>query len=159
MKTEKITASSIARMALLSGILAAGGCATIRQPLRDDLASTQPSVQNCANWIHRVDTAINHAGVRDAEPWRVPGFPCLRLDRFTASFVPQSKDNRALFDAWTARARDLNRAARAIELQNLPAPYWRPCKWTRAGTQPHVRRIARHDSRSMILPVRPRAHA
>jgi hypothetical protein len=59
--------------------------------------------------------------VNDAAAYRVPGFPYLRVDRFTASFARQAPDDDALFAAWTRAARVLDREGRAVELRNLPS--------------------------------------
>ena len=63
---------------------------------------------------------MERAGVRDAGQWRVPGYPYLRLDRFTASFAADAAREPALFRAWLARARALDRDAREVEIGNLP---------------------------------------
>jgi hypothetical protein len=58
--------------------------------------------------------------VRDAGAYRIPGFPYLRADRFSASFRDDVKDDPAAFAAWVDRLRNLDATARAYELRNLP---------------------------------------
>jgi hypothetical protein len=79
------------------------------------------SESGCGQWLASVDRAVARAGVGDAASYRVPGFPYLRVDRFTASFARQAPDDDALFAAWTGAARALDREGRAVELRNLPS--------------------------------------
>jgi len=96
------------------------GCATIPPPQSAHLAAGEAQLRSCAEWYRDLDQAVDRAGVRDAAAYRVPGFPYLRLDRFTASFAPRAaKDPRAR-QVWLERARALDREARAVELSNLP---------------------------------------
>jgi hypothetical protein len=74
----------------------------------------------CVEWIAGVDKAVSRAAVTDAGAYRVPGFPYLRVDRFTASFAEQALTDEPLFDAWARHARALDREGRSIELLNLP---------------------------------------
>jgi hypothetical protein len=74
----------------------------------------------CGQWLAAIDGLVARAGVNDAAAFRIPGFPYLRVDRFTASFARQAPDDDALFAAWTRAARALDREGRAVELQNLP---------------------------------------
>jgi len=83
-------------------------------------APGDPAAQACADWYRGLDATVERAGVGDAQEARMPGYPSLRLDRFTASFAPQAKQDPAAFDAWFARARALDRTAREVELRNLP---------------------------------------
>jgi hypothetical protein len=75
----------------------------------------------CSQWLAAVDGAVVRAGVNDAASYSVPGFPYLRVDRFTASFARQAPDDDALFAAWTNAARALDREGRAVEMRNLPS--------------------------------------
>jgi len=84
-------------------------------------APVEPAARACIDWYRGLDAAVERAGVGDAQDARLPGYPYLRLDRFTASFAPQAKQDPTAFDAWFARARALDRAAREIELHNLPS--------------------------------------
>ena len=80
----------------------------------------QRSGSQCDAWLVAIDGAVTRAGVNDAGAYRVPGFPYLRVDRFTASFAGQALDDEGLFAAWAGAARALDRDGRDVELRNLP---------------------------------------
>lgn len=101
------------------------GCASLDAPQRDHLAAGEGAVRACAAWFRDLDATIDQAGVRDAAAYRVPGYPYLRLDRFTASFTPQAAQDARSFYAWLERARALDHEARRVELRNLPRRAWR----------------------------------
>jgi hypothetical protein len=98
---------------------ALAGCATLDAWQREDLASADPAVRDCARWYRDVDEAVDAAGVRDAQAHRVRGFPYLRVDRFTASLADRAAAGGGAFDAWLARAERLDAEARGHELRNL----------------------------------------
>jgi hypothetical protein len=77
-------------------------------------------VSDCARWYVALDDAVDRASVRDAGTYRVPGFPYLRVDRFSASFAARAEGDPRALAAWTARLRELDAAARRFELRNLP---------------------------------------
>jgi len=108
----------------LGGIVVAlallGACASRELPHGG--AADDPAAQACAEWYRRLDATLERAGVRDAGSARIPGYPYLRLDRFTASFASQAARDDAVFDAWFARARVLDGDVRGVEIENLPAP-------------------------------------
>jgi hypothetical protein len=106
------------RLACATAALLAG-CAPLQGPQRAQLAAEDRALHDCAAWYRDLGAEIERSGVRDAQAARVPGYPYLRLDRFTASFAGQAWDAR-MFDAWLARARALEREARTVELANLP---------------------------------------
>jgi hypothetical protein len=91
------------------------GCAQIEQP-----HDRNPAAADCARWLASLDEAVERAGVRDAGAYRIPGFPYLRADRFSASFRNDVKDDPAAFAVWVDRLRNLDATARAYELMNLP---------------------------------------
>ncbi|MDX1376561.1 MAG: hypothetical protein R3357_13410 [Burkholderiales bacterium] len=107
------------RLACMAAVLVAG-CAPLQAPQRAHLAADDPALRGCAAWYRDLDAAVERAGVGDAQATRVPGYPYLRLDRFTASFAGQALRDAHVFDAWLARARTLEREARRVELANLP---------------------------------------
>ena len=72
-------------------------------------------------WMETLDRAVEDAGVRDAGAYRVPGFPYLRVDRFSSSLRTQAESGDPAFEAWAARLGALDLAARRFELGNLPA--------------------------------------
>jgi len=96
------------------------GCAPHPAPPHAARAAPDAARGACADWYRALDAQIDRAGVRDAQDARLPGHPYLRLDRFTASFAPQAAQDPGAWDAWIARARELDRSARAVELRNLP---------------------------------------
>ncbi len=102
-------------------IAAVAGCATIEAPFKSNLDSSSPAQRSCANWFAQLDATVDRASVRDAGAYRIPGFPYLRVDRFTASFRDQAHDDPTMFDAWIARMRRLDAEARGYEIDNLPA--------------------------------------
>jgi hypothetical protein len=122
MRLDKIGARRVARALLLLGAVAAGGCATIADPLRANLGAGDGKVAACAEWYRRLDAGIDATGVRDGGAWRLPGFPYLRTDRHLASLRETALAGDAAFDAWTGRMAALDLDARSVELRNLPEP-------------------------------------
>jgi hypothetical protein len=114
------------RAAILVTALFAGGCASIdpyaQAPMRTHLARAD-AVGECARLLRRADEQIDAAGVRDAGAPRVPGFPYLRVDRFTASLGERADELRgAGFAAWSELMAQVDRQARAAELANAGQP-------------------------------------
>jgi hypothetical protein len=107
--------------AVVLAALLAGGCAVdpyARAPIADHLQRGD-DVGDCARLLRQVDERIDAAGVRDAGAPRVPGFPYLRVDRFTASLGEAAGDLRgAGFAAWSELMAHADRQARAAELAN-----------------------------------------
>src|SRR4051812_25037279 len=68
---------------LLAALVA--GCSSVPGVFDEHLASHAEPEQACARWYEALDRAVDDAAVRDAQYARVPGFPYLRADRFTAS--------------------------------------------------------------------------
>jgi hypothetical protein len=102
-------------------MMSAASCTAIDQPLRSDLEIGSADAQGCAGWLKKLDETIDGAGVRDAEAYRIPGFPYLRANRFLASFRQQALGDATAFAAWENRLRELDERARGYELKNLPA--------------------------------------
>jgi hypothetical protein len=102
-------------------LLLASGCATLQDPIRANLSDANEAVAQCAAWYRALDRRIDRAGVRDGGEYRIPGFPYLRADRFSASFRNEALAGDDLFQAWTGRLLHLDAGARAAELRNLPA--------------------------------------
>ncbi len=75
----------------------------------------------CRILYRKVDAAIDHAGVRDHGSSPVPGFPYLRATRLLASFRNELTE-AGEWSAWIGHMATLDAEARALELQNLPAP-------------------------------------
>lgn len=93
------------------------GCAGL--PPSVDLPAAAPQARQCMDWLNRLDTAVEAVGVADAQASRVPGFPFLRVDRFSAGFRADELDG-AGFGAWLDRLMDLDRDTRRVEIANLP---------------------------------------
>lgn len=111
--------TGVSRLIAVAALLSAAGCATLQDPQRANLAAPGEDVAGCASWYRNLDRQIDAAGVRDAGDWRVPGFPYLRADRFTASFADQAAADAGVFPDWVARMRELDAHGRGAELGNL----------------------------------------
>jgi hypothetical protein len=94
-------------------VLLAAGCASL------EVAQRPLENRQCETWYAALDAAVDAAGVRDAEATRIAGYPQLRVDRFLASYRNTATGDAALA-AWLERMRELDQAARAAELSNLP---------------------------------------
>jgi hypothetical protein len=71
----------------------------------------------CARLFADVDRRVDTLGVRDAGVPRVPGFPYLRVDRFTAALAERA-DSEPKRKAWWTRLAQLDEEARTAELSN-----------------------------------------
>ncbi len=105
--------------------LAVGGCASVdpyaSPPISAHLERND-DVGECARLLRGLDGDIDAAGARDASAPRVPGFPYLRTDRFTASLGGEAAALRgAGFAAWSELMAYADRQARAAELANAGA--------------------------------------
>ncbi len=110
------------RAALLVSVVLLAGCASVdpyaRAPIATHLQEAG-GAGDCARLLQAVDRRVDAAGVRDAQAPRVPGFPYLRVDRFTASLEPAAVRLRgAGFAAWSELMALADRQARAAELAN-----------------------------------------
>jgi len=108
--------------AILLLALLAGGCVSIdpyaQAPISAHLERSD-DVGDCARLLRQVDQRIDAAGVRDAGAPRVPGFPYLRVDRFTASLGAAAAELRgAGFAAWSELMAHADRQARVAEMAN-----------------------------------------
>lgn len=126
--------------------MSAVSCATIDQPLRSDLEVASADGQGCAGWFTKLDEIVNGAGVRDAEAYRIPGFPYLRVNRFLASFREQAQMDSTAFAVWENRLRELDQRARNYELKNLP-----PHLLTSLGVKSPSQAAARTDRCAIAL--------
>lgn len=109
-------------MALSVLLLAA--CGTIRPVSRPASAD----LRACLDLYDRTDREVAAAGVRDAGFARVPGFPFLRVDRYSASFNEDTADPER-FARWLHRLRANDARARQVELRNLDADSQRLAAW------------------------------
>jgi len=103
------------------GLMLVAGCATVESPVKPEATFSSVATGECAHWFEQLDAAVDRAGVRDAGGYRIPGFPYLRVDRFTASFRDRVGDDPRAFDAWVARLTALGATARDYEIRNVPA--------------------------------------
>jgi len=104
-----------------ASLLALGAaCTTIEAPMKPEPVARSAGLGACADWFVQLDAAVDQAGVRDAGAYRIPGFPYLRADRFSASFADLAKGNAEAFQAWVARLRELDARSREYEIGNLP---------------------------------------
>lgn len=90
------------------------GCATTSVAHRPET----PDGDKCLALYAKVDDEIDSAGVRDASYYRIPGFPYLRADRFTASFAHELPTLDTFWE-WVGYLRALEDEAREVELRNL----------------------------------------
>lgn len=97
--------------AVLSWLIA--GCATPMPP-----RPPVPDGKNCLQVFEQFDRRIETAGVADAGYSRIPGFPYLRSDRFSASFADEIDDMDTFWE-WVGYLRANEDEARDIELRNL----------------------------------------
>lgn len=73
---------------------------------------------NCRDQYAEIDARIDASGVRDAEFYRVPGYPYLRTDRLLATFGPQVRSVDEVSE-WVRRMRELDQESRDYEYMNL----------------------------------------
>jgi hypothetical protein len=101
-----------------AALAALGGCAGLAPPASRE-AAPDGLVARCERLYATLDEAVGAAGVPDGGEARVAGFPYMRVDRLLASFGAEPLDGAA-FRAWADALIDLDRAARGVELGNLP---------------------------------------
>jgi hypothetical protein len=102
--------------------LVTAACANLAPPALPDAADGSLAAR-CARAYAALDAAVDAAGVRDAQATRVPGAPALRVTRFAASFGPSladPPDDPRAFAQWRSLLEDEDRAARMVEIANLP---------------------------------------
>ncbi len=109
------------RIQAVAVLLLTGACATIQPPQHAHLRSEDAGVRECASLFRDMDARIDGAGVRDAEDWRVPGFPYLRSNRYLASLQDRVGGDPRKLEGWIGAMRTLDAHARGLELRNLPA--------------------------------------
>ncbi len=127
----------ILRCAAVLALLVSTGCAVLPAPILIDHANAPAHTVTCAEWYASLDRQTDLAGVRDAAAARNPGFPHLRVDRFTASLwdtLPTAPtgptdgktpmrgeaNQAASTAALLERMQRLDLEARRFELANLP---------------------------------------
>ena len=105
------------RAALLASLLVLAGCASLEPPV---LRAANEADAACLRWFEALDERVDRAGVRDAEDERIAGFPTLRVNRIAAALAPRARASEAAFAAWLEHLRQLDVAARGVEIRNLP---------------------------------------
>jgi hypothetical protein len=97
-------------------------CATPADPYAVAPAAAQlardDAVGDCVRRLQAVDARIDAANLRDVEAARVPGYPFLRVDRYTALSTPASPDPQALAIARLERMAALDAEGRRVEAAN-----------------------------------------
>ena len=102
-------------------LLSASGCATQGIQAGD---AQQQAAQACQEWFRTLDSATEHAGVRDAAAVPVPGFVQLRADRFHAALgegANTAPDRQNYLKAWVRSLQQLDAQARGYEIANMPS--------------------------------------
>jgi len=78
------------------------------------------STHNCKALFQSIDQMVVKNGVRDAEAPTLKSFPYLRINRFYSSFKTElNRDD--IYQFWIKQLAELDKQARVIEIQNLPA--------------------------------------
>jgi len=94
--------------------VAISGCSTMSMGSRPET----PDGDKCLKLYEQVDARIDSAGVGDASYHRIPGFPYLRSDRYSASFAQQIPTMDAFWE-WVGYLRANEDESREVELRNL----------------------------------------
>ncbi len=108
------------RQLVLVALAALAGCASLDPYAEGPVAASlerDDTVGYCARLFADVDRRVDTLGVRDAGVPRVPGFPYLRVDRFTAALAERA-DSEPKRKAWWTRLAQLDDEARTAELSN-----------------------------------------
>jgi len=124
-------------------LAAVGGCAVL-DPIEGGRLSGDSQMRDCAHWYGVLDGVVGAAGVRDAQGTPVPGFPYLRVDRFTASLGADARTGNAALRALVDRMLELDLQARSHEIANLPAE-GRKALWPDRGER--AASVAVHETR------------
>lgn len=94
---------------------ALAGCA-----VRPPVPPSDPAAVRCLVGYAELDAAVANRGTTPSAPARIAGFPHLRVDRFLARYREQPPGS-AETAAWLARFGQLDREARRVEWDSLPA--------------------------------------
>lgn len=103
------------RAGLLTMLLAAQATAA---PETDVWRAIDDHLARCEPLFADADAAARAGDATDANYWRVPGHPYVRVDRLMASYVDRLEDVSAAGE-WLEQLRDNDAFAREIELANL----------------------------------------
>lgn len=153
-------AARVARRAALlvasCAVLLVSGCASLPGAAPTAESALAAPARDCLTFLGELDRAIDVAGVRDAGQHRVPGFPYLRSDRFTASFAARfsgapaapeaARSDDAAYRDWIGRLRSIDRHARQFEVSNLP-----PASFPILGSADPAQVLARTDECANLL--------
>jgi hypothetical protein len=109
-------------VAVLGAVTILAGCATPPDPYATAPAAAQLARDDadgdCMRRLQSVDARVDAARRRDAEAARVPGYPFLRVDRFTALGAPVPSEPQALAIARLERMAALDAEGRRFEAKN-----------------------------------------
>ena len=101
-------------------LLATGACqAPGPSPVpKEQFTGLFRDMADCRDDYKRMDAKVAEAGVGNAAYHRIPGYPYLRTDRLTASFIDEV-DTFNEINGWLRRMRELDQEAREFEYMNL----------------------------------------
>ena len=94
------------------------GCAMLPRPAQSIHTGAGGPLGSCADFFSSLDQRIEAAGALDPGPFRVKGYPYLRVNRFLSSFREEI-DNEATLSAWVDQMQALDQDARKYEIENL----------------------------------------
>lgn len=106
--------------ALLAPLLAAA-CATLDTAPSARIDSAAPALRDCAEWFRELDAKVDAAGARDAQEYRISGYPYVRVTRLLAAFRDYAARDDGVLQALVDRMQALDLAARGFEIANLGA--------------------------------------
>lgn len=119
---QKLWQARFAPAAGLSAALLLAACATPADPYSVAPAATQiarnDAVGDCLRRLKALDARIDAAGRRDAQAARVPGYPYLRVDRFTAGWSAGDTEAAELSGGKVEQMAALDAEARRFEAAN-----------------------------------------
>lgn len=102
------------------------GCATVADPYATAPANEQLAADgelgDCLRRLQAFDARVDEAGTRDAQAVRVPGYPWLRADRYTAGQAPAGVESDSVAAARVQRMSALDAEARTYEAVNARVP-------------------------------------
>lgn len=103
-----------AALLIVCGLLAA----CTQPPKTSPFTGFYKNYWNCRDQYAEIDAKVDAAGVRDAQFYRVPGYPYLRTDRLLATFGPHVRGVNDVSE-WVRRMRELDQDSREFEFANL----------------------------------------
>ena len=115
--------SSRTALASLAAAACVAGCATPGDPYAVtpavNMLAQQDDVGDCMRRLQAFDASVDAAGLRDVQSARVPGYPFLRVDRFTAGWHPAPAESHGVDVARFDRMAALDAEGRRYEEANI----------------------------------------